>query len=103
MPSRPPGLHGKPKRQITGWSRETRQARGYGREHDAMRARVLREEPLCRMCAAEGRVSATAIADHIVPKAEGGTDDRTNYQGACDPCHRRKTAQEAQRGRARAR
>lgn len=67
-----------------------------------MRERVLREEPICRMCIAAGRVRASTIADHIIPKAEGGSDDRENYQGACDPCHRAKTAEEAARARSRA-
>ena len=29
--------------------------------------------------------------DHIVPKAEGGSDDRANLQGLCRYHHRRKT------------
>ncbi|WP_156002640.1 HNH endonuclease [Sphingomonas melonis] len=68
-----------------------------------MRAQVLREEPLCRICLAMDppRFTPTAIADHIVPKAEGGTDDRDNYQGACVPCHKAKTAEEAARARRR--
>lgn len=66
-----------------------------------MRAQVLREEPLCRPCDEAGRVTAATIADHITPKAEGGTDDRSNYQGICHPCHVAKTAAEAARARAR--
>lgn len=64
-----------------------------------MRAIVLREEPVCRSCVAAGRVTVSTIADHIVPKAEGGTDDRDNYQGVCEPCHVMKTAAESARGR----
>lgn len=81
--------------------RESRQKRGYGRAHELMRERVLIEEPLCRPCLAEGRTSATTIADHIVPKAEGGTDERDNYQGICKPCHKLKTAAESGRSRRR--
>lgn len=79
--------------------RGTRQQRGYGRQHELMREQVLREEPLCRICIAAGHVTATAVADHIKPKAEGGSDDRSNYQGLCNQCHRAKTA--AERARAR--
>lgn len=70
-----------------------------------MRERVLAEEPLCYMCLAMDPPICTAstIADHKVPKSEGGTDDRDNYGGACAPCHRRKTAEEAARGARRAR
>jgi 5-methylcytosine-specific restriction protein A len=105
MPSRPPSLKPRkipPSRQISNWTKRTsRQSRGYGREHDAMRKRVLAEEPLCRACSAAGRVEATTIADHIKPKAEGGTDDRENYQGLCRPCSIAKTARESGRGRRR--
>ncbi|MDB5733176.1 MAG: DNAse [Variovorax sp.] len=106
MPSRPPNLRqrnrGKPAAKVSNWTkRASRQERGYGRAHDLMRERVLTEEPLCRICDAAGRVTASCIADHIVPKAEGGTDDRENYQGCCDPCHKVKTARESKRARAR--
>ncbi|WP_313434401.1 HNH endonuclease signature motif containing protein [Novosphingobium sp.] len=66
-----------------------------------MREIVLREEPLCRPCQDEGRVSASTIADHIQPLAEGGTGDRSNYQGICQPCHHIKTAAEAKRAKGR--
>lgn len=66
-----------------------------------MREIVLREQPLCRLCQDEGRVSAATIADHIKPLAESGTGDRSNYQSICQPCHRIKTATEAKRAKAR--
>lgn len=109
MPTQPPQFKPKgalPRKAKAGWTRTSRQSRherGYGRAHDLMRARVLSEEPLCRICLAMDppRVTAAIIADHIVPKAEGGSDERDNYQGACDPCHRAKTAEEAARARRR--
>lgn len=55
-----------------------------------MRRRVLKEEPICRRC---GKAPST-IADHIIPRELGGTDDRSNYQGLCKPCHDAKTATE---------
>lgn len=104
MPSKPPSLRPRSivaARKLSSWgtTRKSRQARGYGRAHELMRAQVLREEPLCRACLAAGRVGATEIADHIIPKAEGGTDDRSNYQGLCTPCSKVKTAEEALRAR----
>ncbi|UIJ43713.1 HNH endonuclease [Sphingomonas cannabina] len=66
-----------------------------------MRARILIEEPLCRLCLEAGRISPTTIADHIIPKAEGGGDERSNYQGLCRPCHVAKTARESARARRR--
>lgn len=105
MPTRPPCLRQRKVsagRTASNWDkRKTRQQRGYGREHDAMRKRVLAEEPLCRECSKSGLVEATTVADHIKPKAEGGTDDRDNYQGLCRPCSTAKTARESGRARRR--
>lgn len=85
------------------WSKLSRQARGYGRAHELMRARVLAEEPLCYLCLAKTppQYTPATIADHKTAKAEGGTDDRDNYGGACKPCHDAKTAQEAARAQGR--
>lgn len=107
MPSRPPSLRPRKvpaDRKLSNWTkRESRQARGYGRAHDLMRVQVLREEPLCRICRAMDppRITASTIADHVIPKAEGGTDERENYQGICRPCDILKTAAESARARAR--
>lgn len=62
-----------------------------------MREIVLREEPLCRICleADPPRVTPSTIADHRIPKSQGGGDERENYQGVCDPCHVEKTARES--------
>jgi 5-methylcytosine-specific restriction protein A len=39
-------------------------------------------------------VSATQV-DHIKAKAVGGTDEDNNLQPLCGPCHKAKTAREA--------
>lgn len=99
MPSRPPSLNAKPRPKAWTSTRKSRHQRGYGREHDIMRAIVLREEPLCRPCHLRGRLTPATIADHIKPLSEGGTGERDNYQGICVPCHTAKTAEEAARAR----
>jgi len=101
MPLKPPSLRPARPRQSNWTKRKSRQERGYGREHDAMRRQVLAEEPLCRLCLEAGRVTPTTIADHIVPLADGGASDRYNYQGLCRPCHDLKTARESARARRR--
>lgn len=104
MPSRPPSLRPSAPRPASNWERrKSRHERGYGREHEAMRRIVLAEEPLCRLCLAmePPRYTPSTIADHIVNKAEGGSDDRENYQGACASCSTAKTARESARGRRR--
>lgn len=106
MPSRPPGLKAKPKRPAFERARkQTTTERGYGWKHQQMRDRVLREEPLCRMCLALNPpiYTPSKIADHITPLAEGGSSDRENYQGLCGPCSDVKTADEAKRGARRTR
>lgn len=44
----------------------------------------------CQSCGRLGRV-----VDHIVPLWAGGSDDESNKQLLCDPCHKEKSALEA--------
>jgi 5-methylcytosine-specific restriction enzyme A len=54
-----------------------------------MRRMVLSEEPVCRIC----HQAPSTQVDHIEPVARGGAWlERSNLQGVCGPCHRRKTA-----------
>lgn len=58
----------------------------------ALRARVLREEPVCRLCG----INPSRDADHIIPVDQGGAPyDRDNVQGLCRPCHVAKTRAQA--------
>jgi len=43
--------------------------------------------------------SRHGVCDHIMPKAEGGTDDDHNLQTICQACDREKSYAESQRGR----
>lgn len=73
----------------------TRQQRGYGQDWQRLRAAVLRDEPLCRMCGEMGHVTAATEVDHIRP-FQGLADplrlDRTNLRPLCTPCHRQVTS-----------
>ncbi len=69
--------------------------RGYGAAWRKLRELVLAEEPLCRVCG--GRPSV--MADHIVPKTHGGTDDRENLRGICKRCHDTKSGREGRASR----
>ena len=69
-------------------------ALGYGAAWQRLRRWVLATEPLCRNCARHGRVTAAQHVDHIVPKTQGGTDDRSNLQPLCMSCHSAKTNRE---------
>lgn len=66
------------------------QERTRGRRWMAIRALVLTEEPLCRLCLAKDRVTASTQVDHIVALEDGGTDERSNLRGVCDDCHKVK-------------
>lgn len=73
------------------WDHErSTQERGYGAPWRRLRDLVLNREPICRACR---RRPATTV-DHIIPKADGGTDDESNLQPLCNPCHDAKTIAE---------
>lgn len=76
------------------WAKTSRHQRGYGADHDRMRARLMQEVKLCEECRRQGIVTPGTIADHIVPKARGGGNERSNYQLLCKPCHGAKAASE---------
>lgn len=63
------------------------------------RARVLAEEPFCRVCLSRGLQVRADEVDHIKPLAWGGTDERVNKQALCIPCHRAKSSAERARDR----
>ena len=71
-----------------------------GRAGQRDRAAVLAEEPLCRSCLKRGRTEPAVEVDHIVRLADGGSDDRSNKQGLCKPCHDAKSQREHARDRA---
>ena len=87
--------------QKPAWSRDQAPKRIRGPELQQLRAELFAREPLCRPCVKDGRVRAATIRDHIVPLAEGGTEDTANIQPICHDCHKAKTIEESMRGRRR--
>ena len=78
------------------WSTKSKQARGYGKQWDKVRAYALtRDNYLCQPCMKQGRLTPATAVDHIQNKASGGTDDMDNLQAICTDCHTRKTTWEA--------
>lgn len=93
--------HGGPRRP---WAaKATTTPRLTGRANQRRRALLFTREPLCRECAKHNRVTIATIRDHVIPLAEGGTEDVTNEQPLCNSCHLAKSEQESKRGSARAR
>lgn len=57
-----------------------------------------RLNPLCEECERMSIYTPAKIADHIIEIEDGGSPyDINNLQSLCDPCHKRKTAQEAKK------
>ena len=99
MPIRPPRIRSAPPR--TPWVTATAPQRVRGRRLQALRAQLFDASPLCVQCQQAGRVEPATVRDHIVPLAEGGTEDPANVQPLCAACHARKTERESVRGQHR--
>ena len=71
--------------KLSGW-RQQKRSRYVLEKHDT----------ICHVCSNPG----SDEADHVIPLAEGGADTAANMRPIhSEPCHREKTAEEAQRGR----
>lgn len=65
-----------------------------GRRGVALRKRRLANEPLCRLCKAEGKTRVATVPDHIEPLALGGEDIDSNIRCLCADHHRQVTAEQ---------
>lgn len=85
-----PGTH-KPGRKAKSTARHegTRTQRGYDNNWLKLSRMCLAEEPYCRYCARDGRVTLAQVSDHIIP-IRIRPDlrlERTNVQSLCKTCH----------------
>lgn len=83
--------------QIADRDRGSPSARGYGRQWRKVRAAVLADEPLCRMCAEQGTTMAATEVDHV--DGNSSNNDRANLRPLCKPCHSRRTLRDQGWGR----
>ena len=61
-----------------------------------------RDNWTCQQCGYQGRQHKGDLhADHIINRAEGGTNTLANLETKCPPCHEQKTRAEQARGTAR--
>ena len=66
-----------------------------GRPWRRLKAKIhLRDLYTCQCC---GLVTMELELDHIVNVAQGGTDDESNLQSLCAPCHLKKTISESKK------
>ena len=71
-------------------------SRGYGQTWRNIRTWILRRDKhLCQTCKAAGRLTPATEVDHIINKAQGGTDHPDNLQAICHRCHGVKTQAES--------
>lgn len=81
-----------PLQQWTKSRQGTTTERGYGWAWQQLRVQILdRDRYLCMECQRNGRVRLATEVDHIVERADGGTDRPSNLQSLCSPCHKAKT------------
>jgi 5-methylcytosine-specific restriction protein A len=59
-----------------------------------LRKAFLSKFPLCQMCKEAGLLVPATEVHHVVPLADGGTDDEANLMPLCKSCHSRFTAGE---------
>jgi 5-methylcytosine-specific restriction enzyme A len=72
--------------------RGTSHQRGLGAEHRRIRAQVLREEYTCWLCGQPARPGDPLTADHVVARANGGRNERSNYRAAHHSCNSKRGA-----------
>jgi len=54
-----------------------------------LRATILAEEPLCRTCLVQRRITVATDVDHI--DGDSANNSANNLQSLCHACHSRKT------------
>lgn len=70
--------------------------RGGSRAWRRTRAAVLKRDAYtCQACGHWDPSSASLQVDHLTERRDGGTDDPSNLQTLCKPCHARKSGQRA--------
>jgi 5-methylcytosine-specific restriction protein A len=73
-----------------------------GRPWRRIRAQVLAEEPICRVCIERDMVtiaSKSVVCGHILGLADGGGNERENLRGECKRHADEHTAEEGRRAR----
>lgn len=76
--------------------------RGYGGKWQRYRLRFLAKNPVCRMCAAEGRITEATVVDHVIPhRGDMELFWKGEHQPLCASCHGKKSIEEGGIGASR--
>ena len=78
-------------RQYNQYLRDPDTNKRYGRAWKKIRARFLLRHPLCEQCLSEGRLTPAEEVHHILPLANGGTNEEGNLMALCKSCHSKIT------------
>jgi hypothetical protein len=71
----------------------------YGKRWRKRARYQLQIEPLCRMCASEGRITAASVADHVIPhRGDINSFWLGELQSLCAHCHSSTKAEIERRG-----
>ncbi len=62
-------------------------ARGYGAEWRKLSEQVTKGKTHCPRCGEPYTTGNPATADHVIPKARGGTDELSNLVDCCRRCN----------------
>ena len=71
------------------YGRDPQTKKRYGAEWRKIRDRYIALHPLCEYCLKEGRSTLATEVHHILPLADGGTNDEKNLAALCKSCHSR--------------
>ena len=74
-------------RQYNQYLRNSDTNKRYGRAWKKLRARFLLLHPLCEQCKSGSRLTPAEEVHHILPLANGGTNDEGNLMALCKSCH----------------
>ena len=71
----------------------------YGYQWRKIRAKFVKDNPLCVKCLEQDRLTPVEEVHHILPLSKGGTHDVDNLMALCKSCHSKITAEEGDRWR----
>ena len=75
------------RRQYDRYERSPEVHKKYGRAWKRVRDRYMNAHPYCEKCFEEGRMVRADEVHHILPVAQGGTNETSNLMSLCRGCH----------------